>query len=137
MAVVSSTIANSGIMMKPYLVKDVVTNKGELVKNIQPESLGQIISADTANTMKDFMKSVVEEGTGVNASIEGVEVCGKTGTADHQYEGKDAPPHSWFIGFAPYNNPEVAVAVIVEDGGQGGKAAARIASEVMRVALKK
>ncbi len=137
MAVVTSTIANSGIMMKPYLVKDVVTSKGQLVKNIQPESLGQIISADTANTMKDFMRSVVQEGTGVNAAIEGVEVGGKTGTADHQYEGKDAPPHSWFIGFAPYNDPQVAVAVIVEDGGQGGKAAARIASEVMRTALRK
>jgi peptidoglycan glycosyltransferase len=137
MAVVTSTIANSGIMMKPYLVKDVVTSKGQLVKNIQPESLGQITSADTANTMKDFMKSVVQEGTGVNAAIEGIEVGGKTGTADHQYEGKDAPPHSWFIGFAPYNDPQVAVAVIVEDGGQGGKAAARIASEVMRTALRK
>lgn len=137
MAVVTSTIANNGTMMKPYLVKDVVTSKGQLVKSIQPESLGQIISADTANTMKDFMKSVVQEGTGVNAAIEGIEVGGKTGTADHQYEGKDAPPHSWFIGFAPYNDPQVAVAVIVEDGGQGGKAAARIASEVMRTALRK
>lgn len=137
MAVITSTIANSGIMMKPYLVKDIVTSKGQLVKDIQPESLGQIISTDTANTMKDFMKSVVQEGTGVNAAIEGIEVGGKTGTADHQYEGKDAPPHSWFIGFAPYNDPQVAVAVIVEDGGQGGKAAARIASEVMRTALRK
>lgn len=137
MALVSSTIANGGIMMKPYLVNEVVTSKGASVKTIQPEALGQIISSDTASTMKNFMKSVVEEGTGVNASIEGVEVCGKTGTADHQVEGKDAPPHSWFIGFAPYNNPQVAVAVIVEDGGQGGKAAARIASEVMRVSLKK
>jgi peptidoglycan glycosyltransferase len=137
MAVVASTIANGGIMMKPYLVKEVVTSKGDLVRSIQPESLGQIISSDTANTMKDFMKSVVEEGTGVNAAIDGVEVCGKTGTADHQDEGKDAPPHSWFIGFAPYNNPQVAVAVIVEDGGQGGIAAARVASEVMRVALGK
>lgn len=137
MAVVTSTIANGGIMMKPYLVKDVVTSKGQLVKDIQPESLGQIISADTANTMKEFMKSVVEEGTGVNAAIEGIEVGGKTGTADHQVGGKDAPPHSWFIGFAPYNDPQVAVAVIVEDGGQGGKAAARIASEVMRTSLRK
>lgn len=137
MAEVTSTIANGGVMMKPHLVKDILTSKGESIKTIEPEAIGQIISADIANTMKNFMKSVVEEGTGVNASIEGVEVCGKTGTADHQAEGKDAPPHSWFIGFAPYDNPQVAIAVIVEDGGQGGKAAARIASEVMRVALKK
>lgn len=137
MAEITSTIANDGVMMKPHLVNEILTSKGESIKSIETESLGQIISSDTAKTMKDFMRSVVNEGTGVNASIEGVEVCGKTGTADHQVEGKDAPPHSWFIGFAPYNNPQVSVAVIVEDGGQGGKAAARIASEVMRVALKK
>ncbi|AKN32868.1 penicillin-binding protein [Clostridium carboxidivorans P7] len=137
MALVSSTIANGGIMMKPQLVKEVQTSKGVLVKSIQPESLGQIISTSTANTMRDFMKSVVQEGTGGNASVEGVDVCGKTGTADHQVDGKDATPHSWFIGFAPYDNPQVAVAVIVEDGGQGGKAAAGIASEVIRTALKK
>lgn len=137
MALVSSTIANGGIMMKPQLVKEVQTSKGILVKSIQPESLGQIISTSTANTMRDYMKSVVEEGTGVNAAVEGVDVCGKTGTADHQVDGKDATPHSWFIGFAPYDDPQVAVAVIVEDGGQGGKAAAGIASEVIRTALKK
>lgn len=137
MALVSATIANGGTMMKPQLVKEVQTSKGVLVKSVQPESLGQIISTSTANTMRDFMKSVVQEGTGVNASVEGVDVCGKTGTADHQVNGKDATPHSWFIGFAPYDNPQVAVAVIVEDGGQGGKAAAGIASEVIRTALKK
>ncbi|AKA71532.1 peptidoglycan D,D-transpeptidase FtsI family protein [Clostridium scatologenes] len=137
MALVSATIANGGTMMKPQLVKEVQTSKGVLVKSIQPESLGQIISTSTANTMRDFMKSVVQEGTGVNASVEGVDVCGKTGTADHQVNGKDATPHSWFIGFAPYDNPQVAVAVIVEDGGQGGKAAAGIASEVIRTSLKK
>lgn len=137
MALVTSTIANDGVMMKPHLVNEVLTSKGSSVKSIAPESLGQVISADTAQTMKDFMRSVVSEGTGVNAAIEGIEVGGKTGTADHQVDGKDAPPHSWFIGFAPYDNPQVAVAIIVEDGGQGGKAAARIASEVMRTALRK
>lgn len=137
MAVVTSTIANGGVMMKPYLVKEVVTSKGELIKSIQPESIGQITSADAANTVKEYMRGVVAEGTGGNAAIQGIEVGGKTGTADHQEGGKAAPPHSWFIGFAPYNDPEVAVAVIVEEGGQGGKAAATIASEVMRVALKR
>jgi peptidoglycan glycosyltransferase len=87
--------------------------------------------------MKNLMRAVVDGGTGVNAAIDGVQVCGKTGTADHQEDGKAAPPHAWFIGFAPYDNPQVAVAVIVEDGGQGGIAAAKIASEVMKTALKK
>ena len=66
----------------------------------------------------------------------GVTVCGKTGTADHVENGKNAAPHSWFIGFAPMDNPTIAVAVIVEDGGQGGIEAAKIASGVMKTALK-
>ncbi|AZV55378.1 penicillin-binding transpeptidase domain-containing protein [Clostridium sp. AWRP] len=137
MAVVTSTIANGGVFMKPHLVSDVLTSKGEEVKNIQAEQVGQIISSNTANTMKDLMKSVVESGTGTNASVEGVEVAGKTGTADNQTEGPGSPPHSWFIGFAPYDDPQIAVAVIVENGGQGGKLAASIASQVIRTALRK
>ncbi|MDP4145054.1 MAG: penicillin-binding protein 2 [Bacillota bacterium] len=137
MVLVASTIANNGIMMKPHLVKQVTSSSGSVIQDIKPESLGIKVSAANAATMRDFMKGVVEEGTGTNASIDGVTVCGKTGTADHVDEGKNAPPHSWFIGFAPYENPQVAVAVIVEDGGQGGIAAARIASQVMQVALKK
>jgi penicillin-binding protein A len=136
MAIVASTIANDGVMMKPYLVNQVVSNSGTVEKTIFPVSLGQIISNSTALTMKDFMKDVVVDGTGRAANIQGIQVCGKTGTADHNDEGKNAPPHSWFIGFAPYNNPQVAIAVIVEDGGQGGIAAASIAAEVIRTALK-
>ncbi|MFL0249057.1 peptidoglycan D,D-transpeptidase FtsI family protein [Clostridium neuense] len=137
MALVSATIANDGVMMKPHLVKQILASDGSVVEDIQGESNGNIISSDIAATMRSFMKNVVAEGTGSNAAIEGVDVCGKTGTADHQENGKDAKPHSWFIGFAPYNNPKVAVAVIVEDGGQGGVAAAKIASQVMGTALNK
>lgn len=137
MAVITSTIANGGVLMKPHLVSDVLTNTGEEVKSIQSEQVGQVISADTANTMRDLMKSVVESGTGVNASVEGIDVAGKTGTADNEAMGKNSVPHSWFIGFAPYEDPQIAVAVIVENGGQGGKLAASIASEVIRTALRK
>lgn len=137
MAVVTSVIADGGILMKPHLVSDVTNSQGEEIKSIQPEQVGQIISSDVASTMKDLMRSVVESGTGVNASVEGVEVAGKTGTADNESQGKDSPPHAWFIGFAPYEDPQVAVAVIVENGGQGGKVAASIASEVIRTALRK
>lgn len=137
MALVSATIANNGIMMKPHLVKQILASDGSVIEDIQGESNGAITSSDIAATMKDFMKGVVTDGTGKGASIEGVEVCGKTGTADHVENGKNATPHSWFIGFAPYNNPKVAVAVIVENGGQGGIAAARIASQTMSAALGK
>jgi peptidoglycan glycosyltransferase len=137
MALIASTIANNGVMMEPYLVSEVTKSTGETVKTIQPVSIKQVISADTAGIMKDFMRTVVAEGTGTNAALAGIDVSGKTGTADHADGGANAKPHSWFIGFAPYDNPTVAVAVIVEDGGQGGIAAAKIASEVIKTALSK
>jgi peptidoglycan glycosyltransferase len=121
--------------MKPYLVKEVLNSKGTVLSTIVPETIGDVIPPETAKIMQEFMRGVVKEGTGVNASITGIDVCGKTGTADHTEDGKPATPHSWFIGFAPYNDPQIAVAVIVEDGGQGGIVAARIASDVMAEAL--
>ena len=136
MAVVASTIANGGVMMEPYLVKQVMQSTGVVTRTIAPVSLGQIISSNTASTMKDFMKDVVVDGTGRAANVEGIQVCGKTGTADHVENGVNATPHSWFIGFAPYDNPQVAIAVIVEDGGQGGIAAASIAAKLIKTALK-
>lgn len=137
MALVASTVADNGVMMKPYLVSQVVSSKGSVKKDTKPESLGQIITPDIASTMKDFMRGVVAEGTGGRAAIEGVDVCGKTGTADHYDEGKNATPHSWFIGFAPYSSPSISVAVLVEDGGQGGITAATIAGKVIRASLGK
>jgi penicillin-binding protein A len=134
MALVASTIANDGIMMKPFLVNQVMDSKGKVVKNIEPASNGQIISKDNAKIMKDLMRAVVTSGTGGSAEVSGITASGKTGTADH-IESKN--PHAWFMGFAPYDNPQVAVAVIVEEGGVGGKAAAKIAGQVMKAALKK
>jgi len=123
--------------MKPHLVDSVITNSGKVVKTISPESAGQIISSDIANTMKNMMKSVVDYGTGTQASLNGIQVAGKTGTADNEEMGAGSPPHSWFIGFAPYDDPQVAVAVIVENGGQGGVLAASIASQVIATSLQK
>jgi peptidoglycan glycosyltransferase len=134
MALVAETIANNGVMMRPFTVKQVLDSKGNPIKNIESQSNGQLISKETAATMRDLMRSVVTNGTGGAAEVSGLNVAGKTGTADHK-ESKN--PHAWFIGFAPYDNPQIAVAVIVEEGGVGGKAAAKIAGQVMKVALKK
>lgn len=134
MALVASTVANDGVMMKPFIVKQVMDSKGNPIKNIESQSNGQLISKDTAAAMRDLMRSVVTSGTGGAAEVSGLNVAGKTGTADHK-ESKN--PHAWFIGFAPYDNPQIAVAVIVEEGGVGGKVAAKIAGQVMKVALKK
>lgn len=137
MALVASTIANDGVMMKPCIVKEVLSSKGEVLNTIKAESIQEVTSKENAKIIKDFMRGVVEQGTGGAASVDDIKVCGKTGTADHKEEGSGALPHSWFIGFAPYENPQIALAVIVEDGGQGGVAAANIASGVIRTALVK
>jgi len=134
MALVASTVANNGVMMKPYIVSNVLNSSGETLRTIKPQQIRQVISPSTASTLKDFMRAVVTSGTGTNAALPDIQVCGKTGTADNQ-EGSE--PHSWFIGFAPYDNPQVAVAVIVENGGTGGSVAAKIAAQVIQAALSK
>lgn len=117
MALVASTVANDGVMMRPYIVNKVVKSSGQTVKEVQPEPIRQVISANIAATLKDFMRAVVTEGTGTRAALPGIQVCGKTGTADHKDADMGSTPHAWFIGFAPYEDPQVAVSVIVEEGG--------------------
>jgi peptidoglycan glycosyltransferase len=134
MALTAATIANGGVMMKPKLVSEVLTFDKESLRIIPDEKLSQVTSKEIANIISSYMKDVVSSGTGKSAAVSGVKVCGKTGTADHSEEGE---PHSWFIGFAPYENPRVAIAVIVEKGGTGGGAAAKVASGVIKKALEK
>ncbi|MDP4088186.1 MAG: penicillin-binding transpeptidase domain-containing protein [Bacillota bacterium] len=135
MALVASTIANKGIMMRPKLVSEVMTYDKQSIRIVPDQQLGRVTSEDVAGIIKDYMRDVVVSGTGKSAAVSGIQVCGKTGTADH--DNGDKEPHSWFIGFAPYDNPQVAVAVIVEEGGTGGGAAAKIASGVFQKALIK
>jgi len=137
MALVASTIANGGVMMKPYLVNKVMTNKGSLVNQTSPESLATVASNENANYIKDLMRAVVTSGTGTAANIPSLNVCGKTGTADNNINGVPAEAHSWFIGFAPYDNPQISIAVIVENGGQGGILAANIAGQLLKFDLEK
>lgn len=137
MALVASTVANDGIMVQPMLVKEILSSKGKSIKKIDPKAVGETMSKETARTMKDLMKGVVAEGTGGNAAVPGITVCGKTGTADHKGDAsKQVGPHSWFIGFAPYENPQIAIAVIVEEGGVGGGVAAKITSQMISAYLK-
>jgi len=137
MALVASTVANDGIMMQPMLVKEILSSKGKSLKKIEPKQLGENMSKENAQIMKDLMKGVVAEGTGTNAAISGITVCGKTGTADHKGDAsKQVAPHSWFIGFAPYENPTIAIAVIVEEGGVGGGIAAQITRELIKTHLQ-
>ena len=117
--------------MQPYLVDEVRDYNGKIIKQFNPKLWGRVTSRQTAHTLTDIMVKVVEEGTGTRARINGVDVAGKTGTAE--IEGKE--PDAWFIGFAPAYDPKVAVAVLVEQGGEGGVTAAPIARRVIEEAL--
>ena len=92
----------------------------------------KIMDVETANVIKEMMHEAVENGTGVNAKIEGISVAGKTGTAEnHLSENNKGKEHAWFIGFAPVEDPKIAVAVVVEQGGSGGGVSAPIAKRII------
>ena len=138
MAMVAAGIANGGEVMRPYLVSEVQAPDLSTLDVAKPEPYRRAVSQQVAATMTTLMEGVVTRGTGTAAQLSGVRVAGKTGTAQH---GPGAAPHAWFIGFAPAQDPKVAVAVLVEDGGSlgsdatGGKVAAPIAREVLRAVL--
>lgn len=135
MAMLVSSIADGGVMMEPFLVNDVVSPKGRVLWSRTPTPLRRVAEAQTAAQVKEMMEAVVEKGTGKNARIRGVAVAGKTGTAENEKNGKE---HAWFIGFAPADDPQIAVAVILEySGSTGGKTAAPMAREIIAQWLSK
>lgn len=113
-AVVAATIANNGVVMNPYLVDHILSPEGVTISTTEPRSLGQAISPQTAEQVKEAMLAVVDHGTGWRAQIEGAIVAGKTGTA--QVEGGQI--NSAFIGFTPYDNPTIVVSVYIEGLGE-------------------
>jgi len=139
MALITGGIANKGVVMEPYLVDRIVTANGFILKDRNPDHYFRLADQSLAEQVKDMMVTVVKTGTGRNAGISGIKVAGKTGTAQNELtalgENKE---HAWFIGFAPAENPQIAVAVILEySGSTGGQAAAPIARELMAKWLKK
>jgi penicillin-binding protein A len=132
MALVASAVANGGPIMKPYVVKEVHAHGGHVVEEASPSEWVTAIKPATALTLNAMMQRVVTSGTGTAAAIEGVKVAGKTGTA----ERGDGTNLAWFIGFAPADDPRVAVAVAVEDTySTGGAEAAPLVALVLRAAL--
>jgi penicillin-binding protein A len=136
MAMVSAGIANQGVVMYPYLVSREIAPNLDVVSTTTPNVFDRAISAAVAATETAMMIDVVEHGTGTNGQIPGVSVAGKTGTAQ---TSPGTPPLAWFTSFAPTASPRVAVAVVVENGGQGeisgNRLAAPIAKSVMEAVL--
>jgi peptidoglycan glycosyltransferase len=134
MAMVAASVANGGRLMKPHLGDRVIDRDGRTVRRIAPEELSQVMSSQTATEVGAMMAQVVREGTGTAAALEGIDVAGKTGTAEVD---RGCPNQLWFIAFAPVQSPRVAIAVTVECGtGFGGTVAAPIAKAVMQELLR-
>ena len=139
MAMITSGIANDGVIMKPFLVSSIVSSDGKRVKTTKPDEFRKIMEQSVANRVKKMMQEVVESGTGKKAAISGINVAGKTGTAENELTAQTKnKEHAWFVGFAPVENPQIAVTVILEySGSSGGAIAAPIAQKVMVEYLKK
>ena len=139
-AMMSAAVANNGLLMKPNLIENVLSSNLAALDTPAPSQFGQAMSAETAAKVRDMMIGAVARGVSSNASIKGVSVAGKTGTAQN---GDGEPYTLWFTGFAPADNPQVAVAVVVANGGGIGQAgrgntlAAPIAKKVMEAVLRK
>ncbi len=136
MALVAATVANDGVMMEPKLVNKIVDGQGNTVKELESNEIRQVISANIASTVKGYMQYLVSNNIYRWPAFDGTNAGGKTGTADYKLaDGTDAIPHGWFIAVAPIDDPQIAVAVIVENGESGATGAAEIASLVVRKAV--
>jgi peptidoglycan glycosyltransferase len=135
MALVAATVANDGVLMKPRLVSKLEGKKSG-ARTTAPEELRAVLSAEDARAIQVAMQRAVEGRLGrqftSGAKVPGVPTAGKSGTAELGGRGE---PHSWFIGFAPVEDPQVAIAVLVERGGRGGERAAPLAGDMMKLYL--
>jgi peptidoglycan glycosyltransferase len=139
MASIAATIANGGRRMAPFVGQQVLSDRGRVVKRFEGEDLGQAIPERVAGELRGMMLRVVEQGTGTAAQIPNLQVAGKTGTAQH---ARGRAPHAWFIGFTGSGDRSIAVAVVVEEGGDagseatGGRTAAPVAKAVMEAYMR-
>ena len=132
-AMIASAVANDGDLMTPYMVDQLRAPDLSVIDRTEPEVLSEATSETVAAGLTEMMISVVENGSGRSARIDGVQVAGKTGTAENA--GAD---HNWFIGFAPADDPKIAVAVFVANGGgTGGDVSAPIARDVIAAYLER
>jgi peptidoglycan glycosyltransferase len=133
MAMVTAMVANDGVVMEPHIIDRVIAPDGKELVATEPDALGRSISRENAEALAQAMEAVVSGGTGRAAAISGVRVAGKTGTAETGRAGVNTVA---FLGFAPVEQPRVAIAVFVESQrSTGGETAAPIAREVMQALL--
>ncbi len=129
MAMITSTVANGGVMMRPYFVSGVQTYDGDKVSENKPRMYDQLMTVDEAEVLTSYMEATVTQGTGYGLRDTGYSVAGKTGSAEYE-TGGEIGTHSWFVGFSGVDDPDIVVAVIAEDGGTGSSTAVPIARAI-------
>ncbi|MBJ7341801.1 D,D-transpeptidase PbpA [Mycolicibacterium sp.] len=139
-AMIAATVANGGVTMQPYLVQDLKGPDLGDISSTSPRELRRAVSSQVATTLTDLMIDA-EQVTSQTGAIAGVQIASKTGTAEHGSDPRNTPPHAWYIAFAPAKAPKVAIAVLVENGGDrlsatGGALAAPIGRATIAAALR-
>ncbi len=139
-AMVAAAIANRGLMMQPYLIDSLKGSDLATISTNEPQELRRAVSQQVAAKLTELMIGA-EQGTQQTGAIPGVQIASKTGTAEHGTDPRNTPPHAWYIAFAPAQSPRVAVAVVVENGGNrmsatGGALAAPVGRAVIEAALR-
>ena len=127
MALITSAIANQGVLMQPYLIERVENYSGEEVDTTEPEAYRTLMSNTEANLLGDLMTEVVTSGTAQALNGRGYTAAGKTGSAEYNEAGDS---HSWFVGYSNVSDPDLVVSIIVEGGGTGSEAAVPIAGQI-------
>jgi peptidoglycan glycosyltransferase len=135
MAMVSGAIANDGVVMKPYLTDRVRKPDGSTLVKFKPTEYRRAVKPETAHEVAAMMEAVVAAGTGTAGAIPGVRVAGKTGTAETGVAGRNT---TWFMSYAPVENPRVAIALVLQNqiGGTGGTNSAPLVKEIMEALLQ-
>ena len=128
MNMITSAIANDGLLMKPKFINRVLSANGNIVKVYNSEAYGQLLSKEEADVLTELVVGVVNEGTATKLKTMDYQAAGKTGSAE--YNGVKEDSHAWFTGFAPAEDPEIAVTIIIEGIGSGGDYAAPIAKRI-------
>lgn len=125
---ITCAVANNGVLMKPYLVDCVKNNEGSVIKQFNPDTYRRLMSLEETTELNSLMQEVVKSGTATRLSGLSYTAAGKTGSAEYNSDKSDS--HAWFTGFAPAENPEICVTIIIEGAGSGGDYAVPIAKRI-------
>ncbi len=134
-AMISASVANGGQMMQPYLVEEITTSSGQVRRRGESKVYRRVMSESTAQTIAEYMYETVQSGTASRAAISGYTVCGKTGSAETS-DDKSKETNAWYTGFIYDDSCPYAIAVVIEEGGAGGRMAAQLAAKALSYAAE-